>query len=291
MLVLGVMWKKSVVLASVLFSSYYTIAQQPISVSTNNDYDNVKVALNATDGHCHIGPGTNSNPVHIEKPANPLIEERINGRTKEINIRLSETTETTFGSVISKKLFSTQQVDDQGWKVYLSAAKPLDLNLAYAVGDTHLDLSGLSIERLKLNTGSANVFVNYKNGRGNTSIMDTMLINVDMGSLETKNLHLANSRIILADVGFGSVLLDFEDAASFTTSVDASVGAGKLEIMLPSSQIPVKININNSPLCRVKIPANFTRISDHEFVSNNNLSNAGYINFNVDVAVGHVIFR
>ncbi len=287
------MWKKSLVLAPVLFIGYLSIAQIPISVSANpgNEYDNVKVALNATDGYCHIALGTNSEPVHIDEPSNPHVEERINGRTKEINIKLGETTENSFGSVITKKLFSTQEVDDHGWKVYLSAAKPMDLNLAYAIGDTHLNLSGLPVERLKLKTGSANVFVNYKHGKGNTITMDTMLINVDMGSLETNNLHLANSRIILADVGFGSVLLDFEDAASATTSVDASVGAGKLEILLPSSQIPIKININNSPLCRVKIPAHFTRISDHEFVSNNHPSHTGYINFNVDVAVGHVIFR
>jgi len=287
------MWKKSLVFAPVLFMGFISIAQQPISVSAipGNDYDKVKVALNATDGHCQIVPGENSNPIHIDKPVNPHVEERINGRTKEIDIKLSETTETSFGTAISRKLFSTQEVEDQGWKVYLSAAKPMDLNLVYAIGDTHLDLSGLPIERLKLKTGSANVFVNYKNGKGNTVIMDTMLINVDMGSLETKNLHLANSKNILADVGFGSVLLDFEDAASVTTDVDASVGAGKLEILLPASQIPVKININNSPLCRVKIPANFIRISDHEFLSSNDQSHPGFINFNVDVAVGHVIFR
>jgi hypothetical protein len=167
----------------------------------------------------------------------------------------------------------------------------MDLNLAYAVGDTHLDLSGLPIERLKLKTGSSSVFVNYKKGKGNSITMDTMLINVDMGSLEAKNLHLSNSQNILADVGFGSVLLDFEDAATVTTNVEASVGAGKLEILLPSGPIPVKVNINNSPLCRVKIPANFTRISDHEFVNTTIQSPSGYINFNVDVAVGHVIFR
>jgi hypothetical protein len=287
------MWKKSLVLAPVLFICYHSIAQQPYSLTVNpiDEYDNVKVALNATDGHCHIAPGSNSNPVHIDNSANTRIEERINGRTKEIDIKLSETTETAFGSVISKKLFSTQEVGDQGWKVYLSAAKPMDLNLAYAVGDTHLDLSGLPIERLKLKTGSSNVFVNYKSGKGNSITMDTMLINVDMGSFETKNLHLSNSQNILADVGFGSVLLDFEDAASVSTNVEASVGAGKLEILLPSIQIPVKININNSPLCRVKIPANFTRISDHEFVNTTAQSPSGYINFNVDVAVGHVIFR
>ena len=295
--VFGVMWKKSFVFAPVFFMGFLSVAQQSISVSANveNSYDKVRVALNSADGHCYISPCVSTSSVQIDKPSNaiaePHFEESISGRTKEIKIRLNETEGTSFGSAISRKLFSSQQVDDQGWKVYLSAAKPMDLNLVYAVGDTYLDLSGLPIERIKLRTGSASVFVNYKNGRANSVMMDTMLINVDMGSLETKNLHLANSQNILADVGFGSVLLDFEDAGVITTNVDASVGAGKLEILLPSGQIPIKININNSPLCRVKIPDGFTRISDNEFVSNNNSSRASFMNFNVDVAVGNVIFK
>jgi hypothetical protein len=189
-------------------------------------------------------------------------------------------------------MFSKQSVDDYTWKVYLSKCKPMDLNLNYAVGDTYIDLSGLPVERLKMHTGSANVSVNYNSNEGNQLEMDTFLIQVDMGTFKAKNLHLSRSEKVIADVGFGTVHMDFKDAESISTDVSASVGAGKLEVILPTSDVPVRININDSPLCRIKMPKEFSKFSDNVFT---NMEIAGgsdnYLTFNVDVAVGNIIFK
>lgn len=291
------MWKKIPFFISVFPLAYLSFAQQAKTTFSciDDSYDKVKVALTAPNGHCEVRNGTTLQPVSIYKSENAetdhSYEESISGRTKEIKIRIGNQEDQPLSAAISKKLFSTQEVDKYSWKVFLSPIKPMDLNLIYAVGDTHLDLSDLPIERLKLRTGSANVLLNYKNGEGNRIQMDTLMINVDMGSLETKNLHLARSERIIADVGFGSVRLDFEKATTCTTTVDATVGAGKLVVLLPTTALPIKININDSPMCRITIPANFIRISDTEFVSDKTTpQGTGYITFNVDVAVGKVDF-
>jgi hypothetical protein len=168
----------------------------------------------------------------------------------------------------------------------------MDLDLSYAVGDTYIDLSDLPIEQLKMRTGSANVTINYTEGLGNQLQMDTFLIKVDMGTFEAKNLHLSNANHIITDVGFGKVKMDFEAASYLHTNVHASVGAGKLEIILPGDNIPVRININDSPLCHIKMPKEFELLADNVYVSpgfNDELVNQ--INFNVDVAVGNIIFK
>ena len=267
------MLKKGLLLGLVCASSLVLKAQfkNTYSVSNNQEFDKVKFSMSSSNGQCYIEARQEENLMDIhsqtETDTKPEYQEEIVNRTKEVNVRLDEAQNSSLSTSISKRLFSTQSVDDYTWKVYLSRTKPMDLNLNYAVGDTYIDLSDLPVERLKMRTGTANVKINYKNGLANRLVMDTFMIKVDMGTIEAKNLHLSNSKNVIANVGFGKVKMDFEDAQSIHTNVNATVGAGSLEIMLPEKNMPVRININDSPLCKVKIPNGFKQTSEHVFVS------------------------
>lgn len=223
----------------------------------------------------------------------PTCDEKIIGRTRQINVRLNEDKSTYLGSSISRRMFSGQE-DTQAYRLFLAGEKPMALDLNYAVGDTRIDLSGLPVNNLKMYSGSANIFVDYESGEKNLVVMDTFKIKVDMGKLNAKNLHLSRSKTVIADVGFGSVYMDFENAFDIASDVKASVGAGKLEVILPEGNIPVRININSSPLCRVKMPSDFKKSmttlysnTDTEFATNG----PHYINFDIDVAVGNIVFK
>ena len=292
------MWRNGLLLVLVSLMSIVLKAQikNSFTVSDNQEFDKVKFSLNTTRGHCFIEPGQESNLMNIQSntdgTSTPEYEEKIINRTKEVKVKLDERQNTSLSSSISKRMFSSQSVDDYTWKVYISKLKPMDLDLNYAVGDTYIDLSDLPIERLKMRTGSANVKINYTEGFGNQLEMDTFLIKVDMGTFEAINLHLSNANYIITDVGFGKVKMDFEDAEYIRTDVHASVGAGKLEIILPMHNIPVRININDSPLCNIKIPEEFVVSTDNIYVSPGYAENQlNQINFNVDVAVGNIVFK
>jgi hypothetical protein len=291
------MWKNVFIFS--LVSAIGLLANAQIKntfvVSDNHDFDKIKFSLNATDGQCIIGPGDVSSLMNIERfsedASKPQYEERIIERTKQVKIHLNDENN-SLSSSLSRRMFSKQSVDNYSWKVYLSKYKPMDLDLNYAVGDTYIDLSGLPIEKLKMNTGSANVKVNYNHEEANQLKMDTFMIRADMGTFRAKNLHLSRSEYVIADIGFGTVHMDFKHARQITTEVTASVGAGKLEVILPNSDIPVKININDSPLCRIKIPEEFQQSSSKEFTNLENSKDDGnYLTFNVDVAVGNIIFK
>ena len=291
------MWKNGFFLSLGLALGIIANAQikNSLVVSDNQDFDRIKFSLQATEGQCYIEPGEETSLTSLEsdskEAANPQLEEKIIERVKQINIQLDEKN-SSISSSLSKRMFSKQTVDDYSWKVYLSKYKPMDLDLSYAVGDTYIDLSGLPVERLKMRTGSANVSVNYKHNESNLVSMDTFLIKVDMGAFRAKNFHLSRSEHVIADVGFGTVHMDFKDAEEVTTSVTASVGAGKLEVILPTSDIPVKININDSPLCRIRMPKGFKQASSKEFVNTDTEDmNGNYLTFNVDVAVGNIVFK
>jgi len=291
------MWRIGLQFALILLASFALKAQIKYSytISDSQEFDKIKFSLNSNNGLCFIEPGQEVIIMDIHSKTDgtvePKYDERIINRTKEISVKHADEHDNLLKASFSQRLFGSQSADDYTWKVYLSKLKPMELYLNYAVGDTYIDLSGLSIERLKMRTGSANVKVNYKKGFGNQMEMDTFMIKVDMGTFEAKNLHLSRSGNIIADVGFGKVQMDFGDAVVINTDVKATVGAGKLEIILPHENIPVKININDSPLCHIKIPKGFQESSENVYVTTNfNENQTNFINFNVDVAVGSIIF-
>lgn len=292
------MWISGFLVVVFLAANSLVHAQNTISLSfsDNPDFDKVKFSLTAIDGQCYIKSGNEPSVMNIERlsedMAKPEFEEIIVERTRQINVKLDDKQSKSLGSTISRKMFSNQYVDNYTWKVHLADIKPMELDLNYAVGDTYIDLSGLPIEKLKMNTGSANLKINYEPNRGNLILMDTFSIKVDMGTFTAKNLHLSKSGNVIADVGFGSVYMDFKEARSIATAVVATVGAGKLEVVLPSDDIPVKININDSPLCRIKIPAGFKKSTNNEFTNQAFENyNVNYLTFNVDVAVGNIVFK
>ena len=290
------MWRNGLLLVLAVSASLVLKAQlkNSYTVSDNQEFDKVKFSLNTNNGQCFIEPSYEVDIMDIhsvtEGSEKPLYKENIVNRTKEIKVKLAK--QDYLSSTISRRMFGSQSVDEYSWKVYLSNHKPMDLDLNYAVGDTNIDLSSLPVERLKMRTGSANVLVNYKKGQENLLEMDTFLIRVDIGTFEAKNLHLSKSRNIIADVGFGKVKMDFGDAKVINTEVKATVGAGKLEVILPYDNIPVRINVNDSPLCQIKMPEGFKKTTENVFVTtefNENQKNC--INFNVDVAVGNIVFK
>ncbi len=58
---------------------------------------------------------------------------------------------------------------------------------------------------------------------------------------------------MIAEVGFGNILLDFSDRPMVTNHVRGSVGAGNMVIAMPDTDVPVLVRINDSWLCSVTL--------------------------------------
>ena len=103
---------------------------------------------------------------------------------------------------------------------------------------------------------------------------------------------MANAKSIIADVGFGDLTLRFEDKPAEKSNVTAYVAAGTLEVSLPDANTPVKVVINNSPLCRVKLPDDFTNTEGNVYVNSTYQEHAdNLLTFNLDVALGKIVFK
>ena len=183
-------------------------------------------------------------------------------------------------------------ISDKFWKIYLTNDKPYSLDLNYGLGNANIDLSGLSVQRLKIRTGSADVNVTYNQGLENKVDMDTFQVKVDMGSLTVRHMNLSRSKTVLADVGFGNILLDFSDKPLRNYSVTGSVGAGNMTILMPDADVPVLVKISESWLCSIELCSGLKKIAPNTF------ANAAYkknskdpVTFDLDVSMGTILFK
>jgi hypothetical protein len=218
----------------------------------------------------------------------------VKGKTCEIILNLEEVHAEGLSQTISTRFFGTTSSSsgDKLWKMYLTDTKPYDLELNYGVGNANIDLSGLAIQKLKINTGSADVNVGYYSSLENQIDMDTFFVKVDLGSINVKNINFSRSRFVQADVGFGNMTLDFSDKPIVSNTIKGSIGAGNLTIILPQGETPVLVKIQDSWLCSVKVPSSLKKIASNTFA--NDAYTAGgktALTFDLNVSMGNIIFK
>lgn len=272
--------------------------KKQFTVENSQACDRVNLVLKANSGDCYIKAGHTAEILNVfsnqdqSSYAHQYTKEIVNNACR-IFLNFENTTSQSIGQTISTRMFGDEKpVNDKVWKMYLSDTKPYNLHLDYGVGNAHADLSGLAIRKLKINTGSADVNIGYSSLENKTD-MDTLSVKVDLGSLHMQNLNLSRARYTAADVGFGNMTLDFSTTRPLVSNhIVGSVGAGNLTIVLPSTQTPVLVTINDSWLCSVKLPESLKKIRANTFANaawSENASNV--LVFNLDVSMGNIIFK
>lgn len=113
----------------------------------------------------------------------------------------------------------------------LNAAVPLDLQLELGATQARVDVGGLSVNNLRIETGAADAVLDFS--APNRSRMRRLDIQLGAAGFVITNLGNANVASIRVDGGVGSVDLDFGGAITEDVTVDANVALGKLALHLP----------------------------------------------------------
>jgi hypothetical protein len=272
--------------------------KKQFTVENTQACDNIKLHLRANNGNCFIKPSQNSEILNVfsnqdESSYSHNYRKELRGKTCEVYLNLEEEQSEGIGQTISTRMFGAEEKagSNKLWKMYLTESKPYFLELNYAVGNANIDLSGLAVSKLKINTGSADVNVGYTTME-NQMDMDTFSVKVDLGSLNIKNLNLARTRYMVADVGFGNMTLDFSKVPLVSNKIKGSVGAGNLVIILPATGTSVVVKIQDSWLCSVKMPEGFKKIAENTFANASYSKDArNSLAFDLDVSMGSIIFK
>jgi len=272
--------------------------KKQFSVEDNASCEKIKLTVKTNSGTCFIKPSHNPEVLNVFSNQDTddfshQFKKVVNGKVCEIMLALEEEQSEGLGQTISSKVFGAEKPEQEKfWKMYLTDSKPYLLELNYGVGNANIDLSGLAVQNLKINTGSADVNIGYHSGLENLVEMDTFYVKVDLGSVSAKNLSLAKTKYLVADVGFGNVMLDLSTAPIVGNHIKGSVGAGNLVILLPSEETPILVKIKDSWLCSVRMTKTLKKINTTTF------ANAAYtkdaknaLTFDLDVSMGNIIFK
>lgn len=273
--------------------------KKQFSVEDIPSCSNIKLTLKTNSGTCFIKPSHNPEILNVysnqseENYSHQFVKE-VNGTVCQVMLSLETTQSESFSQTVSSRVFGSEKPEQEKfWKMYLTDAKPYSLELNYGVGNANVDLSGLAIKILKINTGSADVKIGYHSGLENLVEMDTFSVKVDMGSVTTKNLSLARPKYVVATVGFGNLMLDLGTAPEVANHIKGSVGAGNLLILLPADDaVPIMVKIKDSWLCSIKLTDNLKETSPNTY------ANAAYaknpknaLTFDLDVSLGNIVFK
>jgi hypothetical protein len=277
----------------------YGQIKKQFTVEDTPSCENIRLSVKANSGNCYIKPSQSPEILNVysnqtETAYAHNFRKEVKGKTCEVILNLEEVQAEGLSQTISTRFFgpSEKAASDKLWKMYLTNAKPYFLELTYGVGNANIDLSGLAIHKLKINTGSADVNVGYYSALENQIDMDTFFIKVDLGSLNVKNLNLSRTHCVMADVGFGNMTLDFSNKPAVSNKIKGSVGAGNLTIILPNEDTPVFVKIQDSWLCSVKVPSYLKKVGDNTFA--NKAYSKGAKNsliFDLDVSMGNIVFK
>ena len=292
---------KTAMLVWVVMGTGVAVGQmkKQFAVENQESCKTIHLSLKAKTGNCIILPGQSTELLDLY--SNQDLEDYEHTFSNEVRnavcyVKLG--IENEEGSKVSKKIsYQVLGREESGnteklWKLYLTDEKPYSLDLNYGLGNANVDLSGLSISRLRINTGSANVNVSYDTGVENKVDMDTFFVKVDLGTLHVNQVNLSRSRVVIAEVSFGNMLLDFSNTPIVAPNVRGSVGAGNMIIVLPDDSVPVKVTVNESWLCTMKLSRSLRKTGEFTYTNAAYSKNSKHaLTFDLDVSMGKIIFK
>ncbi len=268
------------------------------TVEGEQSCEKVQFTLNASSGTCEIRTRSMGEmPINImgnhnEEYITSDFGQEMEGETLHAWLNLKDNGKEDFSSKLSK-IFGKKTTDTENyWNIYFTDFRPYTLDLNYGVGKAYIDLSDIAVENCHITSGNAHVKVGYLSKLQNKTDMDTFSVSVDLGDVEIERINLARARNILAEVGFGSLVLDFDDQSQVPSNIWARVGAGSLTINLPIEDLPVIIRMKDTSYRKLKLPAGFQMIRENVFVSSSYSPDAeNMLTFNIDLSMGSVVFN
>lgn len=228
--------------------------------------------------HGHLQK-TNILPVFSYEIKNNILESTLEHKNVESD---------NLGKSITSKIFSGSNSDfDHTWDLGLASNFVYNLDFNLGMGKTEIDLAQLPISKLKVHSASADVLIQYGSKDPNQVQMDTLLVTLNMGTVEINDVNFTNASKMIFEVNYGTLNLNFSDGMPTMCHVIAAVGAGSLHLKLPDDSFPIKIRMKTTAMCRTTLPKYLKTIDKHTYITKGyNESDPRLLELILDVGVG-----
>ena len=193
------------------------------------------------------------------------------------------------GKSITSKLFSDDADFDHSWDLGLGSNFLYHLDFNLGVGRADFDLAQIPVSQLKIKSASSDVLIHYGELMPNQVEMDTLLVTLNMGTVEVQNANFTNARKMIIEVNYGTIDLNYSDGVSSSCQVIAAVSGGTIHLKLPPDTNPVKIKMKTTPMCRTVFPKYLKSIDKETYVTRGyKASDPRLLELILDVGVGSV---
>jgi hypothetical protein len=125
----------------------------------------------------------------------------------------------------------------------LSRATPLDVMLDLGAVEADLDLTGLKLSRLRVESGASDGKLRFDSL--NTNPMSLLQVSLGAASFEGERLANANAREIRVDAGVGNVELDLGGQWTHDIDLNVDVTLGIVTIHVPSD-VGVRVSLRKT---------------------------------------------
>ena len=167
-------------------------------------------------------------------------------------------------------------------KIQFSPQADLDLSMAIGAAKSVIDLGGLRLSSLVVETGASQTEVRFS--KRNAMRCTTAAFRAGVAELSVLGLGNSQCDRVTFEGGMGSVLLDYAGAWSGDAELEATVAVGGLTIRIPRS---IGVTITTEQFLATFQPAGFAR-QGNRYVSTNNATAARHLDVTLSTSLGGV---
>lgn len=130
-------------------------------------------------------------------------------------------------------------IDEAHLSVELSGTAPIALSMKFGAAEAELDLGGLRLQNLLLETGASDTRVTFRDR--NPDVAEHCTFKAGAAQFRVEELGNSGCRRINVSGGVGSLSLDFSGKWEHDATADINVGLGTIEINVPT-EVGVRID-------------------------------------------------
>ena len=263
-------------------------------VSENQAIERVNLTFSSYKSQTQLKRNPSRDPIYLHAHllhANilPDFRSEISKKTLSASLVHKNIESDNLGKSITTKLFSSGAGVDHTWDIGLATNYAYNLGFNLGMGTADFDLSQLAISTFKIKSASADVHLHYKNNSPNLVVMDTLLVTLNMGTVEMDQANLAQAKKIIIEVNYGQISLTYGAGLPAKGQVIAAVVGGSVYLKLPPATYPVKIRMKTTPLCRTSLPDYLLALDDDTYITKGySPTDPKLLEFILDVSVGAI---
>jgi hypothetical protein len=148
-------------------------------------------------------------------------------------------------------------------RIALTREVPLDLDLEFGAGEAEIELGGMSLQRLSLQTGASETRVSFSE----PNPLAAEEVSIEAGAADLRVIGLGNTRARSIEFkgGVGATVLDFSGAWQGAAEASVEMGIGSVTLQLPRSH---GVRIDRSSFLASFSGPNLERRGDSYYSSN-----------------------